>query len=97
MIIQIGQTKWTVEHTDLEDEFGITDHFQAKILVKKDQTKDQLRDTLLHEVLHAICFNYGVSTKDEETEEAILKTLTPVLLDVLCRNPKLVTFLLNKE
>lgn len=97
MKIQIGQTTWELEEAALEEEFGLTDHFQAKILVMKGQTKDQLRDTVLHEVLHAICFNYGVPTTDDETEEAILKTLTPVLLDVLCRNPELVDLLLDKE
>lgn len=96
MKIQIGQTTWTVTPADIE-EFGRTDHFQAKLFVNKDQTQDQLRDTVLHEVLHAICFNYGVQTGTEEEEEALIKTLTPVLLDVLCRNPELVALLLGKE
>ena len=95
MNVKIGQTEWSIIEIEYGSEFGQTDPMNAVILLNKSQQKDQMRDTLLHEVLHAIVCAYGVPMGDPESEEAILKTLTPALLDVLCVNPKLTEKLLT--
>jgi hypothetical protein len=53
------------------------------------------RYTLLHEILHALTDLSGHSKEwGDDDEEAFVTRFTPLLLDVLRRNPKLVDYLL---
>lgn len=97
MLIAIGQTAWKIEQSFIMEDFGRTDPMSATITLNGTQQVDQYRDTLLHEVLHAIISAYGVPMGGPDSEEAILKTLTPALLDVLCDNPELITALTGKK
>lgn len=54
------------------------------------------RYTLLHEVVHAMTDLTGHSKEwSDDDEEAFVTRFTPVLLDVLRRNPDLVAYLTN--
>lgn len=89
-VVYIGQVPWSVVESDTIEDFGETDSMGARLLIRADQHPDQKRDTLLHELLHSLVFTYGIPMGDAESEEVIIKSLTPVLLDVLASNPKLV-------
>jgi hypothetical protein len=81
------------------DPFGRTLHADAQINVRSTQAPPAMRDTVLHEVLHAILWVSGLAFNEqmsEETEERIIRNLTPWLLDLLRKNPKLITYLLEK-
>lgn len=95
MKIEIGPAVWTVNTVMNMEDFGRTDVRWSIIALSSDQHVDQMRDSLLHEVLHAIVFTYGIQMGSEENQEAIVKTLTPALLDVLRSNPELVDQLLG--
>ena len=95
MNIQIGQTSWKVVVVDGMEDFGQTDYFHAILRLREDQTQDQMKDSLWHEIIHAACFAYGVPIGSLEQEESIIKTLAPVLLDILCRNPELISVLVG--
>lgn len=59
-----------------------------------NQADGSKRDTLLHECLHQINVLTGLVVDwDREEEEKIVRRLTPALLDLLRRNPKLVAYL----
>lgn len=79
------------ESTDL---LGHCDRRMGVISVEPQQSLEQKRDTLLHEVLHAITDMTGIEAEmSNELEEQIVRRLSPVLLEVLRKNPKLVAFL----
>lgn len=64
------------------------------IYVEPDQHPSQRRDTLLHEVLHAVASVTALESEwGDEREEEIVLRMTPALLDVLRRNPRLVAYL----
>lgn len=70
---------------------GQCDTSACQIVIDPDQSPTQLLDTLLHEVLHA-CFDLiGASSDvDHDTEEKLVRRLSPVLIQVLRDNPGLV-------
>lgn len=74
---------------------GSCSHRTETITVDPDQTPGMQRDTLLHECLHAVLGNSGAQLEDDE-EERLVRTLSPLLLDLLRRNPTLVRFLLEE-
>lgn len=55
---------------------------------------DGVRDTLLHELLHALLVPLEL---DDKEEERIIQQLSPALLDLLRRNPKLARYLLAER
>ena len=58
-----------------------------------------VRDTLLHETLHALIAQTGLSESPGplhgESEEQVVRALTPLLLHVMRENPRLVQFLVE--
>lgn len=99
--VTVGPFGFTVtldENTCLRDSvnqgsdhiFGLMLPLEQKIVVNPRQGDDMKRDTLLHEVLHAILMGAGL---DGETEERIVSTISPALLDTFRRNPELVAYL----
>lgn len=72
------------------DLLGHCDRRHLTIYIDPDQAEDMAADTLLHETLHAATAAAGLADEwDTEREEAAVNRLTPVLLDVLRSNPKL--------
>lgn len=76
------------------DLLGHTDSRALLIMVEPDQAPGQARDTILHEALHAL-MSLGNVYDDPKREEEVVSQLSPLLLDLLRRNPKLVAFLLD--
>lgn len=73
---------------------GHTDCEQLTIIVDPAIAPAMLRDTVLHETLHAIADVTGLGHEwGVEKEETIIRRLSPVLLDVIRRNPALVAYL----
>ena len=90
----LGQT-FTVEYVDtLKKGVGWCIDTEQRVLIRNAQGPDQERDTLLHEVLHAALKVAGVRVGSSKSEEAMVRGLAPVLLDVLRSSPELVGFLL---
>ena len=59
---------------------------------------DNLTDTVLHEVLHALISVTGLTDQfDDGEDEPFVKRLSPVLLEFLRRNKKLVTWLQERN
>jgi hypothetical protein len=58
------------------------------------------RETLLHEVLHgviqAVGSKYALAENGDECE-ALIRAISPTLLDTLRRNPRLVRYLLEDD
>lgn len=79
------------------DMIGVCDHVNLTLSIDPSQASDQMADTVLHETLHAIVRMVGLNSGDEEwgydREENVVSRLAPALLDLLRRNPDLVTFL----
>ena len=99
--IQIGSVRYEVAPDELEDDgaFGKLLKKGQKILVQRAQAPDCERDTVLHETMHAILFHTGTLSGmnwTSDQEEAIVSAITPLLLDTLQRNPKLVSYLTEK-
>lgn len=82
--------------TDL-DAVGLTLIDDQMILIDPHVGADMQRETLFHEVLHACWFVCGFRETKKLTEEQTIVALSPVLLDTLRRNPKLVEALLSKK
>lgn len=56
------------------------------------------QETLLHEILHMCLYVTGTDTQlDDDVEERVIRPMAMALFGVLRDNPKLVTYLLNKE
>lgn len=71
----------------------------GEIRLQPKQAPGYERDTVLHEILHAVIQTSGLKTGTEWTksqEEFVVAAITPLLLDTLQRNPKLVTWLLER-
>lgn len=64
-------------------------------LIRLDSTRPPslVAQTLLHEVLHAVWVFTPLPTKREED---VVTALSPILLDVLRRNPEVVAFLVGE-
>jgi hypothetical protein len=80
---------------------GQTDADALAILLNPALPISMQRDTLLHELLHALFDVQGTDVSDrplldDDEEERLVRGLAPLLLDALRRNPRLVTFLLER-
>lgn len=65
-----------------------------KITLSPNLAFDMLRETLLHEILHGLLMPLEL---DDKEEERIILTLSPSLLDLFRRNPKLIRFILEER
>lgn len=102
--VQVGPHRYTltvdademnrVQVAERRGLMGHTDHAHLKIVVSPDQAPDQAADTILHEVLHTITWSTNLDERlGAKREEDLVCRLTPLLLDVLRRNPDLVRYL----
>lgn len=75
--------------------YGTTDHAKCLIVVDPKQVLGQRRDTLLHETLHCLTEITGLASElGPDNDERLVRRLTPMLLDVLRNNPRLVAYLM---
>lgn len=82
------------QHGDDADLHAIVDTDNTVIALHPAQSADLKREKLLHEVLHAAFFAAGgFPGGDDEQEEAVVRTLSPLLIEVLRDNPALVAYL----
>ena len=76
--------------------WATTEHRKGKMVVSPGLEANQERDTMLHEVLHACIHAIGLNAYQKKDEqEQLVRSLTPILLDTLRRNPDLVEYLLE--
>jgi hypothetical protein len=88
-----------VYHEDAVIEIlGLTNPDEQTIMVESvDAGLDVQAVTLLHEVIHAVFSQVGMrDTLDHNVEEAVIKRQTPLLLQVLRENPKLIEYLTSR-
>jgi hypothetical protein len=81
---------------DAADLTGRCDRRSLHIYVRPGMAADAEAETVLHEVLHAVCGATGLDDAFADgtvTEEDLVGRLSPALLDLLRRNPKLVGYL----
>ena len=103
--IRVGPYRFTIECSETAilrvsiaskgNRMGEMNSSNLTLTIKPDMPPDQLADTLLHEVLHAVLYTVGTTLEDEE-QERIVGTISPMLLDTLRRNPMLVAYLLDQ-
>jgi len=97
--LKVDTSKKAQERIDRDNDgplYGMWDGRQATILLSTRSAETITRETLLHELLHAIIELSGaaaVHIKDSDEEEGIVRALTPMLLDTLRRNPRLIEYL----
>jgi hypothetical protein len=97
--IKVDVSKKAQERVDRDTEgplYGMWDGKSATILLSTRAADTIMRETLVHEILHAVLELSGASSvhiKDSDEEEGIVRSIAPMLLDVLRRNPKLVDYL----
>lgn len=75
---------------------GVSNGNLLRIAVRSNLPHQTKAETLLHEVLHQCLFVTGRDL-ERDLEESIVRPLSMALFGVLRDNPKLVTYLLDKE
>jgi len=80
------------EGVEDSDSLGEWDARTATINYDPTQTLPVLRETILHEMLHCAFEHTGV---DPETHEQLIRSISPLLLEMLRRNPELVEWLVG--
>lgn len=102
--VQVGARTYGIKVdpklAQVHDALGVHMGRYSEIVLSPNQASASLRESFLHELLHACIFDADGGNEEwikEEDEERIVAVLTPRLLDMLRRNPRVLTFLLNKE
>ena len=103
--VKVGHRTYKITLLDhIQSETGVVGfcgNDVQEILIDKNQAGANLQDTVLHELGHAMFHlaslgkDYGGTIKSDD-EERVLRVLTPLLLDLLQRNPKLVAYLTGR-
>jgi len=104
--VQVGPLSYDVvlvatDHPAVSDCAGRTERGAQNIWIDRQTGPDQLRETVLHEVLHTVWGLAGLQMDiddvgEDSQGEKIINRVTPLLLDVLRRNPRLVAYLTEK-
>lgn len=71
---------------------GLCDFDGLKLYIKKGLKKSIAQETLLHEVLHA-CTSPLLNGEEQLSDEKFVTGVSPVLLQVMRDNPKLLEYL----
>lgn len=74
--------------------WGLTKFTDQKIVLDADLCLDRERAVVFHELLHACWDTSGLNGK-KYTEEQVILALTPVLLETIRTNKKLMEYLNN--
>lgn len=72
---------------------GLSNHVDQEFSIDPSQAPTGERETVLHEVLHAV---FALTELSGDVEEDTISRLSPAMLDVLRRNPRLVAYLTEK-
>jgi hypothetical protein len=89
-----------IYHEDTPIEIlGLTNPDEQVILFESvDAAPDVQAVVVLHETLHAIFSQIGIrDLLDQHAEESITKRLSPLLLQVLRENPRLIEYLVDRR
>ena len=75
---------------------GCYDHLRGTIAVRDGLAPLPEREVVVHETLHVATEVAGLRDElGDEKEEAVVRRLAPVVLDILRRNPRLVEYLVG--
>jgi len=77
------------------DLLGYTDTASHRIDIAEGVPPAAMADTLLHEILHGVCDVVGMCESEDVNEEKVIRMITPTLIDVFRRNPKVVEYILT--
>lgn len=76
---------------------GDCDKRRGVITIRPGLSHDAEAEVLLHEVLHAVTGSVGLDeTLGADTDEKVVRAITPTLLDTLRRNPALRAYLFGE-
>ena len=108
--IKLGSRKITVRmipavFDDIAEQPGLSQSHERVIMLCSATVPDTQRETMLHELLHQALHLAGLTVAHDdveadiatELEERTVIRLTPILLGVLRENPRLLSFLLEKD
>ncbi len=94
-----GPYRFTVQHGHPRTKDGKLDgeiHYgNLTITLRPERAAGRQRETMLHEAMHLAAFVAELKIDDEE--ETFITRTSPILLEILRRNPRLVAFLLAEE
>lgn len=79
---------------EMGDNMGDLNRETKRIRVSSELVGQVKKETLLHELMHVALDEYGV---DDEVEERLIRLLSPRMLEIFQRNPKLVEVIFGKE
>ncbi len=92
--VRVGPYRYRITDRKSGPNLGECETDKLEIHVQVGLPLDNERETLFHELLHACCAHSGLTQRlGEDTEEDVIRSLSPVLLDVLLRNRALVAYL----
>ena len=87
-----------ITHEDGSDCQGLTDHDNQKIILDQSLDHEMLVETFFHEILHAVFSAVGLDFEfGEKKEERYVRSISPILLDTLRRNPLVAQYLLSQR
>lgn len=106
--IDVGPFRYTITADELSRHraqeasqtilLGQTDHNELTIVLSEKMPDGVARETLMHELLHVVNEVTGLRSKwGNAKEERIVRRLSPVLLELLQRNPDAVNFLTSGD
>jgi hypothetical protein len=77
---------------------GETDHDRLTIILNETMQPGLARETLMHECLHVVTEVCGLRRKwGNAKDERIIRRLSPLLLELLRRNPDIVSYLMGED
>ena len=98
-VVYIGAADYLIRHKGKYPLLGETFPDDTEIIIRKRQSVCSKQNTLLHEIIHAIVWESGyrqIADLSTETEENLVRILTPWILAVLQDNPNVLAFLLDR-
>lgn len=92
---RVHHNRETVQRLKGEGRRGDSHPDQCAIAVDTDNPHSQAAETLFHEAMHCAWAQTALLSSDalEDHEEAVIASLSPVLVGMLRSNPKLVAYL----
>lgn len=104
--VLIGPCKWKVKwgakkikkhESFITDAYGLSVPMENTIYVDDALPLDSQREIFFHELLHSIMSTYQIAIvgSKEDREEALVGTLSPLLLDTLKRNSDMAEWLME--
>lgn len=77
---------------------GHTDHDKLEIIINNNQPPSLSRETLFHESLHVVTEITGLRYSWGATKsERFIRRLSPMMLELMRRNPDVVAYLMSND